>query len=167
MKFLNKINLMRTASLDFTTSTEETRNLYWDDDNGTLSLEMGNGILQQIGLEQYTNVKNLTVSTIPNGTVVMLNGATGAAGRMTIAPAIGDGSIQAHCILGLTTQEITSGADGLTTTFGDAAGVQITAAIANKVSAIIGDGTNTAFVITHGLKTKDLIVSLRDIITPF
>lgn len=54
-----------------------------------------------------------------------------------------------------------------TTTFGDAAGTLVTASIANKVTATIGDGVNTAFVVTHGLKTKDLIVSLRDVITPF
>lgn len=57
--------------------------------------------------------------------------------------------------------------DRWTSTFGDVDGSLVTAVLANKVVAKIGDGSNVAYVITHNLGTKDAIVSLRDDSAPY
>jgi len=53
------------------------------------------------------------------------------------------------------------------TTGGAVTGELITAQIANKVSAIIGNGTDTEFTITHKLNTRDVIVSVRSNNSPY
>lgn len=132
MKFLNNLGVEKTVQLDFKAQTQVvpsdnlSRKLYWDDFNRTLSLEMGNGVIQQIGKERLVDVRNATASPIPNGTLVMITGALGASGRLTIAPAISDGSVSSFDILGITTEDITSGSDGIVTTFGLINGINTT-----------------------------------------
>ena len=132
MKFLNNLGVEKTVQLDFKAQTQVvpsdnlSRKLYWDDFNRTLSLEMGNGVIQQIGKERLVDVRNATASPIPNGTLVMITGALGASGRLTIAPAISDGSVSSFDILGVTTEDITSGSDGIVTTFGLISGIDTT-----------------------------------------
>lgn len=53
------------------------------------------------------------------------------------------------------------------TTFGVITGNLVTAAIANKVSALIGDNINTSFVITHNLNTRDLNILIRQTNSPY
>lgn len=77
----------------------------------TLDLQQGNGVIQQIGQEQYWRGKNQTGSAIANGSIVYANGALGASGIMTIAKYIADGSISAMYVLGITTEDIVDGAD--------------------------------------------------------
>lgn len=52
-------------------------------------------------------------------------------------------------------------------TQGEVSGNLLTSVIANKVTALIGDGSNVSFVITHGLKTRDLTVSIRETNSPY
>lgn len=118
MKFLSNLQAEKTVAVDFTTSTGDSRKLYWDNDNHTLSLEMGNGVIQQIGQEQLSEARNSTISTIPNGTIVMITESVGESGRLTIAPAVCDGSIHSRQIIGITTHDILSGEDGVVTSFG-------------------------------------------------
>lgn len=117
-KFLSDINATKTINIDFTTSNDESRKLYWDNDNHTLSLEMGNGVIQQIGQEQLSEVRNSTGSTILNGTVVMITGSVGESGRLTVTPSINNGSIHSREIVGITTHDILTGEDGIVTSFG-------------------------------------------------
>lgn len=65
----------------------------------TLDLQQGNGVVQQIGQEQYWRGKNQTGTTIENASIVFANGAIGASGIMTIAKYIADGSISAMYVL--------------------------------------------------------------------
>lgn len=118
MKFLNNLQAEKTISIDFKTSLGESRKLYWDDYDRTLSVELGNGVIQQIGQEQHAYVKNTTASTILNGTLVMVTGTTGEAARITIAPAVTNGLYRAEYIAGVTTEDIAPGEDGIITTFG-------------------------------------------------
>jgi hypothetical protein len=74
--------------------------------------------IQQIGLESYYRIKNQTGSTIPNGCVVRAVGAVGNSGHITVAPMIGDGSIEAYYNVGITTHEILNGDNGYSTHFG-------------------------------------------------
>lgn len=45
---------------------------------------------------------------------------------------------------------------------GDVNATLVTAQIANKVAATIGNGTLTSYVITHNLNTRDLVVNIRE-----
>ena len=48
------------------------------------------------------------------------------------------------------------------TTFGSITGNLVTAPLANKVIGNLGDGTNTSFVVTHNLNTRDISVTIRE-----
>ena len=48
------------------------------------------------------------------------------------------------------------------TTFGDVSGTLVTLPLTNKYTTTVGNATDTAFVITHNLNTRDAIVSIRE-----
>lgn len=133
MKFLNNIDATKSVAVDFTTAIEEHRKLYWDDNNRTLSLEMGNDVIQQIGEELYFYCKNNTTEIIPNGTVCMVTGALGESGRMTAAPMPGDGSYNANLAIGVATEDIGVGEDGLITYIGVINGLNTTGSSVGEV----------------------------------
>lgn len=118
MKFLNNIEAEKNTSIEFKTSTNESRKLYWDNLNRTLSIEIGNGIIQQIGQEQQTLVRNTSQYTITNGTLVMVVGTVGESAIMIVAPAVTNGVFRAEYIAGILTEDIGPGEDGIVTTFG-------------------------------------------------
>jgi hypothetical protein len=93
--------------------------IYWDDDNGSLTLGMHGGqVLQQIGLEQYYYIKNQSGSTISNGRVVRSAGTLGSSSRILGEYMIADGTIPANFTLGVATEDIVDGDDGYVTNFG-------------------------------------------------
>jgi hypothetical protein len=102
------------------TALDAVGKMKWNTDAGTMDIGMGYlGVTQQIGMEiYYPPVKNQTGSTIANGTVVMAVGTLGASGRISIAPAIADGSVPSRFMLGITAHELANGADGVVTWFG-------------------------------------------------
>jgi hypothetical protein len=108
-------------SFDTTPTSAPTAegSLSWNSSDGTLDLVMkGGNVVQQIGEEQYYTVRNQTGSTIANGTPVMANGVTAGSGRITVTPAIANGSIDELSFIGLTTESITNGINGYVTSFG-------------------------------------------------
>jgi hypothetical protein len=108
-------------SFDTTPTSAPTAegSLSWNSSDGTLDLVMkGGNVVQQIGEEQYYTVRNETGSTIANGTPVMANGVTAGSGRITVTPAIANGSIDELRFIGLTTESITNGINGYVTSFG-------------------------------------------------
>lgn len=120
MKFLNNLNPRSLVVVDFTTSTGESRKLYWDNDYRTLSIEMDNGVILQHGQELYQPlVINRSSSVIPNGSVVMYDGAVGELGKMKVKLAIGNGTISADQIMGIATETLAIGASGYVTMFGN------------------------------------------------
>lgn len=50
---------------------------------------------------------------------------------------------------------------------GAVTGTLVTADIANKISATVGNASATSYVITHNLNTQDLTVSIRETVSPF
>jgi hypothetical protein len=82
----------------------------------------------QVFEDVFFNCKNQTGSTITRGTVVMAVGTFGASGRILIAPAIADGSVNSEYILGTAAQDILNGADGLVYHFGKDRGLNTTGA---------------------------------------
>jgi hypothetical protein len=108
-------------SFDTTPTSAPTAegSLSWNSSDGTLDLVMkGGNVVQQIGEEQYYTVRNETGLTIANGTPVMANGVTSGSGRITVTPAIANGSIDELRFIGLTTESITNGINGYVTSFG-------------------------------------------------
>jgi len=104
--------------------------MYWDDNNGTISLGMHGGqVVQQIGLEQYYYVKNQSGATIENGRVVRAAGTLGASGRILGEYMIADGTIPAKYTLGVATEDILNGDDGYVTEFGLVRGIDTTGSV--------------------------------------
>jgi len=107
--------------------TDQQGRIYWDDDNGTLSLGMHGGqVVQQIGLEQYYYIKNQSGATISNGRVVRAAGTLGASGRILGEYMIADGTIPPKFTLGIATEDIINGDDGYVTEFGLVRGINTT-----------------------------------------
>jgi len=99
----------------------------WDSINQTLAIGMGDGVVLQSGQELLRLVRNNTVGTIANGTVVKMTNSDGVNGRLTIAPATGLFD-EAKFILGITTHDIEANSDGFVTAFGYVRSINTTGA---------------------------------------
>jgi hypothetical protein len=111
----------------YTGNTIVEGRMYWDSDNGNLSLGMQKGnVLQQIGLENFYYVKNQTGDILENGKVIRANGTLGSSGRILGDYMIADGSIPPKFSLGVSTESINDGEDGYVTEFGLVRGVDTT-----------------------------------------
>jgi hypothetical protein len=97
---------------------DRIRRMAWNDADQTLDLGMEYGVIQQIGLETYARVENMTGVTIPNGTVVGFVGV-GANNTLSVAPYLADGSTPTLYILGVVTHDLPdSGEVGYCTVWG-------------------------------------------------
>ena len=96
--------------LDFSTTnnvTPQRGRLWYSPDDDTLNIGHDNGIVQQVGQEFfYPPCKNTSGTSIPNGRLVMSTGSQGD--KITIAPAVTDGTIEPDYIIGVTTHEVTA-----------------------------------------------------------
>ena len=102
--------------------------LTWDTAEKTLSLGLNGGdTVLQLGQETHYRVHNNTGTQIPDGTVVRFSGVLGSSGIMTIAPALADGTYPSNYIIGVTTENISHGADGLVAAFGKVRGIDTSA----------------------------------------
>lgn len=113
-------NIITVPGIQFDTTATPSTNaeglLQWNATDGTLDLGMDEGnITMQIGQEMFMKVRNVSGSTIPNGTPVYVSGRTG--NRPNIYPAKGDAEATSR-VVGVTTQDIDSPADGFVTTVG-------------------------------------------------
>lgn len=96
--------------------------LQWNPTDGTLNLGMSAGaVTQQIGQELFLFGRNVSGSTIPDATPVYISGRTG--NKPNIWPAKSDSETTA-AVVGITTQEIASPANGYVTTFGYVRGIK-------------------------------------------
>jgi hypothetical protein len=101
----------------------EKGKLIWNEDEGSLDVGLGNGVVANLPEEVLYPATNNTASTIPMGTLVAAAGTTGNSGKILIAPY--DSAIHAvQQIMGLTTESIISGANGHVTHFGKVRGIQ-------------------------------------------
>jgi len=80
--------------------------------------------VQQVGQEQHVRVRNVSGSTISNGAVVYLSGASGQ--RPTVALADADNDTHVVSTIGLATADIADNAFGFVTTGGLVRGVNTT-----------------------------------------
>ena len=98
--------------------------LSWNDDDVTLDLTMGSGVVQQVGLETYYRIK--ADSDIADGEVVMFTGSLGASSKLTGAPASA-GLTNGFLIMGVATQAIATNDVGFVTNFGIVRGIDTSA----------------------------------------
>lgn len=102
--------------------------LTWDINEKTLSLGLNGGdVVLQIGQEMHYRVRNNTGSTITNGTVVRFSGSVGNSGILLVAPFTANGSLDSHALMGVATENILNGEDGLVTHFGKVRGINTSA----------------------------------------
>ena len=107
-------------SIQFDTTATPITNaeglLQWNATDGTLDLGMDGGdITQQIGQEMFMKVRNVSGSTILNGSPVYVSGRTGNRPNIYLCKSDADATSN---LIGLTTQDINSPDDGFVTTFG-------------------------------------------------
>lgn len=96
--------------------------LVWDDGEGTLSLGLkGGNVNLQVGQENVALCYNGTASTIPNGSVVYISSAQGQ--RPSIALATAATEQGSSKVFGITTEDISVGAEGFVATFGIVSGI--------------------------------------------
>jgi hypothetical protein len=111
-----------TDNVQFNTNTSTSvapGQLAWNSSDGTLDLGIGySDVVLQIGQEQHYVVRNETGATIQNGTALCANGVTAGSGRITAAPFTADGAVREVRFLGLATQDISNGVNGIVTHFG-------------------------------------------------
>lgn len=126
-------------------STTLQNQAYWDAGNHTVSINVDSaaGVSLQLGQEQYVRAVNKTGVTIPNGSVVYINGAQG--NRPTIMLAQAD-SVSTSSIIGVATQNIANNAEGFVTTLGVVNGV-------NTTSYTEGDNLYLSATTAGGLTT--------------
>lgn len=120
--------------------------LVYDTDNEALTFyNSDSGISLQIGQEEWIRVRNITGSTIPNGSSVYINGAS--AGLPTIA--LAQSNVATTTIgIGLTTEAIANNTIGYVTTMGIVHGLDTSAFAAGATvfisSTVAGGLTATA-----------------------
>ena len=91
--------------------------LYWDNVNKTLSLIDGVGATTlQIGQEERVLIKNTTGTTLTDGQIVYITGATGNLPSVSLASALNETTSAAT--LGMVTETITNGSSGFVTITG-------------------------------------------------
>lgn len=122
-KLLTDVNKL-TLSTD-TNLTAGAGEITWSQDDRTANIGLGNGVVLQVGQEMMSLVRNGTASTIADGVIVMVTGSVGNSGRLVVAPY--DGTSDASLIIGITTEIIVSGADGLVTSYGKVRGLNTSA----------------------------------------
>lgn len=111
------------------------------------------GIISRTAANTYTGrtiIGTTSLITVTNG--------DGIAGNPTITV-----GANVYTVGGATPVAITDGGTGATT----AIQARINLGTAGKYSVDLGDGASVSYTITHNLNTKDVIVALRDNITPF
>jgi len=123
-------NSLRTDYLDLNRAAPHVSRigrLAWNDADQTADLGMEYGVVQQIGLEYYARVENMTGVMIPNGTVVGFAGV-GANNVISVTPYLADGSLSSLYILGVLTHDLPdSGEVGYCTVWGHVRGMDTSA----------------------------------------
>jgi hypothetical protein len=122
VQFTNQIGPIDRIKFDLNHAHDEIRTpgtLCWSPEDLTLNLEHPGGVTQQIGQEMYGYVRNGTANTIPNGTAVQFSGAEqNGTARLLVAPMLANGAFPSLYGLGITTQDIEPGEDGMVTVWG-------------------------------------------------
>ena len=117
--------------------------LRWNAADGTLNLQGTDGqVTLQIGQEAVQVIKNGTAGTLLDGRIVRITGSS--AGRMTVDYADNSSVAGATGVVGVLTQNISSGAQGYVTTYGIVHDLNTSAWAAGAPLYLDGSGSVTA-----------------------
>jgi hypothetical protein len=110
----------------------------WNSSDGTLDIGLSYAdVVLQVGQETHYVVRNDTGNIIQNGTAVYCSGVAGGSGRIEASPMTG--STDPVKFLGLTTQDISNGVNGVVTYFGYVRGLDTRGTANTAIS--VGDET--------------------------
>jgi hypothetical protein len=110
----------------------------WNSADGTLDIGLSYAdVVLQVGQETHYVVRNDTGNIIQNGTAVYCSGVAGGSGRIEASPMMGN--IDAVKFLGLSTQDISNGVNGVVTYFGYVRGLDTRGTANTAIS--VGDET--------------------------
>lgn len=115
----------RATSLTLTPSGDATATgvLSYNSDEDTLDLTHLNGVVQQLGIEQYMRCENDTGSTIENGSVV---GFAGVNGEIKVSKYQANSAAEELYFVGVATFDMADGDVGMVTTYGKVRGLDTT-----------------------------------------
>lgn len=100
--------------------------LKWNDTDGTLDLGLkGGNVTLQVGQENVLRVKNDEATTLNDGEVVYITGASGA--NLLVKRALGNSDVTSASTIGVVTEPIASNGQGFITTFGQVRGLNTSA----------------------------------------
>jgi hypothetical protein len=110
-----------TNSISFNTTPDISNSLAigevrWNTTDGTLDLELLDGVTLQIGQEQNKRFRNNTNNTILDGRAVYVTGSTGKFATISLAQANTEST--SSVVVGVATQDIPKNKEGYVTTFG-------------------------------------------------
>lgn len=126
-EFFKSIDYMTFDTTNVVAAPTEGQ-LTWDATDKTLSLGLNGGdVVMQIGQEIHYRIRNNTGAQIPNGTVCRFAGSLGNSGVLLAAPFIANGTYDSHSLMGLATEDIPNGEDGLVAYFGKVRGINTSA----------------------------------------
>jgi len=100
--------------------------LKWNDTDGTLDLGLkGGNVTLQLGQENVLRVKNDEATTLNDGEVVYITGASGA--NLLVKRALANSDVTSASTIGVVTEPIFSNGQGFITTFGQVRGLNTAA----------------------------------------
>lgn len=100
--------------------------LRWNDTDGTLDLGLkGGNVTLQLGQENVLRVKNDEATTLNDGEVVYITGASGA--NLLVKRALASSDVTSASTIGVVTEPIASNGQGFITTFGQVRGFDTSA----------------------------------------
>ena len=137
------------SNIDFATGASVaggvTGRLKWNATDSTLDLGVSDGgVTLQIGQESYIRVLNNTGISLPTPSIVRITGSSG--GRALAVLAKADTHTNSSNTIGITTENIANGAEGMVTTFGLVRDINTSAFTAGDVLYL---SATTAGVITN------------------
>ena len=111
------------------------RRVQWNRDDGTMGIGLYGGSVLRAGQGLMYYAKNTSGGLIAKGTPVMFTGTVGASGKLTVGPAVADGSVLSDYMMGVADQDIANNAFGYVTSFGLVRGFDTTGAPYGEVWA--------------------------------
>jgi len=97
----------------------------WNAVDKTIDIPTGTGPVLQVGLEVHKIIHNSTGATLPDGSVVYVNG-TSISGRSTVDLAIANSIDIATLVIGVMTESVDDGEEGRCTFIGEVRGIDTT-----------------------------------------
>jgi hypothetical protein len=112
-----EVTELRVSSAS-THTNHNVGDIYWDNDDSTISLQQTTQVKQQVGQELYVKVKNDTAGLIVNGSVVYVDGSDSGRPTIKLARANELDVATVDEVIGMVTENITAGQEGFVTTSG-------------------------------------------------